>query len=72
MKLSAVRAIPIALAVAVAALLVSGIPQLEDAHHGLDYVLGEIAWLVFLAAALAVVVLSAVAIARRVRRSETA
>jgi hypothetical protein len=72
MKLTATRAIPIALALAVAGFLVSGIPRYKDAHHGSDAVIGEIAWLVFLAAALAVVVLAAVAVARRARRSRTA
>jgi hypothetical protein len=69
MKLTAVRAIPLALVVAVAGLLVSGIPRFRDARQGLDYVVGEAAWLVFVAGALTVIVLGAVAVTRRARRT---
>lgn len=64
MKLTVPRTIPLVLVVAIAALLVSGVPRFKDATHGVDYVVGEIAWLGFLAAALALVVLVAVTLAR--------
>ena len=69
MKLTAARAIPLALVIALAGLIVSGIPRYRDAHHGLDYLVGQTAWLVFLAGALAVIVLTAVAVTRRLRRT---
>lgn len=72
MKLTVVRAVPLALAVAVAALLVSGVPRFKDATHGVDYVVGETAWLGFLAAALAVIVLVAVALTRVIARRRAA
>lgn len=71
MRLTTARAIPITLAVAVAGQWVSGIHQFKDAHHGLDYVVGEIAWLVFLAGALATIVLAVVAVTQRARRPRT-
>lgn len=64
MKLTAHRTIPAALAVAVAAFLVSGIPRFKNAHHGLDAAIGEIVWIVFLAGLAAAVVLAAIALAR--------
>jgi hypothetical protein len=67
MKLTVVRAIPIVLAIALAAFFVSGIQRFKNAHHGLDAVIGEAAWLGFLIAALAVVVLTVVALHRRRR-----
>jgi uncharacterized membrane protein SirB2 len=70
MRLSIVRAIPLALALAVAGLLISGISRFKDAHHGVDYVVGEAAWLVFVAGALTTIVLAAVALTRRARRAE--
>jgi hypothetical protein len=66
-KLTVVRAIPIALAIAIAGLFVSGIDRFKNAHHGLDAVVGEAAWLGFLIAALAVIVLTAVALHQRRR-----
>lgn len=69
MRLTTLRAIPLALAVAVAGLIFSGIPRFRDARHGVDYVVGQGAWLVFVAGALAVIVLSAVALTRRARRT---
>jgi hypothetical protein len=71
MKLSIYRAIPLVLALDVAALLVSGIPRFKHAHHGLDAVVGEIVWLAFLAGLLALLVLAAIALtrARRARRA---
>jgi hypothetical protein len=68
MKLTVVRAIPLVLVTAVAALVVSGVPRFKNARHGLDYVVGEIAWLGFLIAALALLVLCAVAAARMISR----
>jgi hypothetical protein len=65
MKLTVVRAIPIVLAIALAGFFVSGVHRFKNAHHGLDAVVGEAAWLGFLIAALAVIVLSAVALHRR-------
>ena len=65
MKLTVVRAIPIAFAIALAAFVVSGIHRFKHAHHGVDAVVGEAAWLGFLIAALAVIVLVAVALHRR-------
>jgi len=65
MKLTVVRAIPIALAIAIGALFLSGVHRFKTAHHGLDAVVGEAAWLCFLIAALSVIVLVAVAIYRR-------
>jgi hypothetical protein len=67
MKLTVVRAIPIALAVAIAGFLVSGVDRFKNAHHGLNAVVGEAAWLGFLIAALAVIVLAAVALHQRRR-----
>jgi uncharacterized membrane protein SirB2 len=67
MKLTVVRAIPIVLAIALAAFFVSGVHRFKTAHHGLDAVVGEAAWLGFLIAALAVIVLAAVALHRRRR-----
>lgn len=72
MKLTVLRAIPLVLGLAVVALLVSGIGRFKNATHGFDYVVGEIAWLGFLAAALALVVLIAVALYRRTVRRRTA
>jgi hypothetical protein len=68
MKLTVVRAIPPALATAIAALFLSGVHRFKTAQHGLDAVVGEAAWLGFLIAALAVVVLVAVALYRRIGR----
>jgi hypothetical protein len=65
MKLTVVRAIPIVLALALAALFVSGVHRFKNAHHGFDAVVGEAAWLGFLIAALTLIVLVAVAIHRR-------
>jgi hypothetical protein len=67
-KLTVVRAIPIALVIALAALFVSGVHRFKTAHHGLDAVVGEAAWLCFLLAALSLIVLVAVALFRRVSR----
>ena len=67
MKLTVVRAIPIVLAIALAAFFVSGVHRFKNAHHGLDAVIGEAAWLGFLIAALALIVLTAVALHRRRR-----
>jgi hypothetical protein len=61
MKLTVLRSIPLVLVVAVAALLISGIPRFKNAQHGIDAVVGEIAWLGFLVGALTLVVLVAVA-----------
>lgn len=71
MKLTVVRSIPIALVLAVCCFLLSGIGQFKNAHHGLDYVIGEVVWLGFLLAALATIVLTAVALYRR-RTSDSA
>jgi len=71
-KLTVVRAIPIALAIALAALFISGIHRFKTAHHGLDAVVGETAWLGFLIAALALIVLLAVAGYRRATRRAAA
>lgn len=65
MKLTVVRAIPVALAITIGALFLSGVHRFKTAHHGLDAVVGETAWLGFLIAALAVIVLVAVALHRR-------
>jgi hypothetical protein len=65
MKLTAVHAIPIALAIAIAGFVLSGVDRFKNAHHGLDAVVGEAAWLGFLIAALAVIVLAAVALHQR-------
>jgi hypothetical protein len=65
MKLTVVRAIPPVLAVAIAMLFLSGVPRFKNAKHGLDFVVGEVAWLGFLVAALSLLVLVAVAVARR-------
>ena len=65
MKLTIVRSIPVVLVAALVLFALSGVPRFRDAHHGLDYVIGEIVWLGFLIAALAAVVLSAVAFYRR-------
>lgn len=65
MKLTVVRAIPLTLVIAVAAFVLSGVPRFKNAHHGLDAVVGEIAWLGCLVAALATLVLAAVALYRR-------
>lgn len=71
MKLTVPRAIPVALAIALAALFLSGAHRFKAAHHGLDAFVGEAAWLGFLIAALAVIVLLAVATYRRVNRPGT-
>jgi hypothetical protein len=65
MKLTVNRAIPVTLALAVTAFLLSGVGRFKNAHHGLDAVVGEIVWLGFLIAALALVVLVGVAGFRR-------
>jgi hypothetical protein len=65
MKLTVIRAIPIALAIALAGFFVSGVDRFKNAHHGFDAVVGEAAWLGFLIAALAVIALAAVALHRR-------
>jgi hypothetical protein len=65
MKLTVVRAIPIALAIAIAGFFVSGVHRFKNAHHGLDAVVGEAAWLGFLISALALIILVAVALHRR-------
>lgn len=61
MKLTVLRAIPPVLVVAIAAFMVSGIPRYKNAKHGVDYVVGEVVWLGFLVAALALVVLVGIA-----------
>ena len=68
MKLTVVRAIPLVLLIALAALFVSGIHRFKTAHHGFDAVVGETSWLGFLIAALALIVLLAVAVYRRASR----
>lgn len=65
MHLTVVRAIPISLALAAAAFVLSGVPRFKNAHHGFDAIVGEVAWLGFLIAALALVALVAVAAYRR-------
>lgn len=65
MKLTVVRSIPFTLALAVGCFLLSGVGRFKNAHHGLDYAIGETVWLGFLLAALAAVVLAAVAVYRR-------
>ena len=65
MKLTVTRAIPLTLAIAVAAFVLSGVPRFKNAHHGLDAAVGEIVWLGFLIAALGTLVLAAVALYRR-------
>lgn len=72
MRLTVVRSIPFTLAIAIAALLVSGIGRFKDAQHGVDLVVGDIAWFGFLATALATLVLTGVAIYRRRARHEAA
>jgi hypothetical protein len=67
MKLTVVRAIPIAVAIAIAGFFLSGVDRYKNAHHGFDAVVGEAAWLGFLIAALAVIVLAAVALHQRRR-----
>lgn len=68
MNLTVIRAIPLVAALGLAAFLTSGVGRFKNATHGFDYVVGEIAWLGFLAAALALVVLAAVAVYRRAAR----
>lgn len=68
-KLTVVRPIPVALAIALVAFVLSGVPRFKNAHHGVDAVIGEIVWLGFLIAALATLVLVAVALYRRRRRA---
>lgn len=68
MKLTVHRSIPLVFVLDVAALLVSGVPRFKNAEHGFDYVVGEIAWLGFLAGALAVLVLATVASVRLLAR----
>jgi hypothetical protein len=68
-KLTVIRAIPLVAALGVVAFMVSGIGRFKNATHGLDQVVGEIAWLGFLACVLALVVLSAVALYRRRTRA---
>jgi hypothetical protein len=65
MKLTVVRAIPLALVLALAALFLSGVHRFKTADHGVDAVVGETAWLCFLLAALALIVLVTVALYRR-------
>jgi hypothetical protein len=74
MKPTVVRAIPIVFVLALASFALSGVPRFKNAHHGLDYLVGETVWLGFLIAALALIVLVAVALYRRLsrRRSATA
>jgi hypothetical protein len=68
MKLTVVRAMPLVLAIALATLFVSGIHRFKTAHHGFDAVVGETAWLGFLIAALALIVLLAIVVYRRASR----
>lgn len=72
MKLTLVRTIPLTLAVAIAALAVSGIGRFKDAKHGADLVVGDIAWFGFLAATLATLLLAGIAVYRRRRNTATA
>jgi hypothetical protein len=65
MKLTIVRSIPIVLVTALVLFALSGVPRFKNAHHGVDSIVGEIVWLGFLIAALALVVLSAVTLYRR-------
>jgi hypothetical protein len=65
MKLTVIRAIPVTLVPAAAAFALSGIPRFKNAQHGIDAIVGEAAWLGFLLAALALIVLIAVALYRR-------
>jgi hypothetical protein len=68
MKFTVLRAIPLVIVAAVAALVLSGVPRFKNATHGFDYVVGEIAWLGFLVAALSLLILVAVAAARLISR----
>lgn len=72
MKLTIYRLIPIILVLDVAALLVSGIGRFKNAHHGVDFVVGEIAWFCFLAGLVALIALAVLALARRARRTHGA
>lgn len=71
MKLTVLRAIPIVLAVDIAALFVSGVPRYKHAKHGFDFVISEFAWLGFLVGALAALVLAGTAVARLVTQRRT-
>jgi len=59
------RAIPLTLVAAAGLFGLSGVHRFENAHHGTDAVIGQAAWLGFLIAALATIVLVAVALYRR-------
>jgi len=71
-KLTVLRAIPLALVLAAATFVLSGVPRFKNAHHGADAVIGDAAWLGFLIAALALVALVAVALYQRVTRRRAA
>lgn len=58
----------VALAVAdFACLMISGIPRYKDATGGVDWAVGAACWLGFLVGTLALVVIGAIALVRRVR-----
>lgn len=69
MRLTVAQAIPLTLVPAVCAFVLSGVPRFKNAHHGADAIVGDIAWLGFLIAALATLVLVAVALYQRRGRS---
>ena len=71
MKLTVHRAIPLVLVLDVVLLLLSGVGRFKNAKHGLDFVVGEIVWLGFLAGALTLLALAAVALARAAGRRRT-
>jgi hypothetical protein len=56
-----------AVVVDVALFLLSGIPRFRDADSGVDLVVSDVLWFGFLAGLLSLVVLAAVALARRFR-----
>lgn len=57
MKVTLNRLIPLVLVLDVALFAVSGISRFKNASHGIDAVIGEIAWLGFLAGVLALIAL---------------
>jgi hypothetical protein len=69
-KLTFVRAIPATLILAGCTFVLSGVPRFKNARHGADAVVGEVAWLGFLIAVLATLVLIAVALYGRRGRGQ--
>jgi hypothetical protein len=65
MRLTLPRSLALVLALDIVLFLISGIGRFKNAHHGLDYWIGQIDWLAFVVGAFAFLCLAAVAARRK-------